>query len=190
MPTSGAHDAAYAERMAARPRHRPAKPIANDRRLWEADPWVNPLPVPEVIEGGDSTWDLWHEAARQLDTAFAPTQPSGPVSLSGSVESDRQRADAAPLSADALMVIARRNNRVCPKPARWSELYRVLEGTRYVDLEPPPVEHWIWSKLSDLQRRLRFREHVEWAERHGKLSTLARFMDGLSEADWQHMSEA
>jgi hypothetical protein len=176
-----------------RPRHRPLKPTAHSSRTprdWEADTWLNPLPAPEATEGGDSTWELWKEASRQLDAAFAPTQPLG-----GSVDV-RARAAATqsvtkhPLMADAVMVSARRNNRVCPQPASWTRLYRQLQGDRYMDLQPPPVEPWIWSKLSDLQKRLRFREHVEWAERHGKLSDLAGFVDSLAESDWLHMGEA
>jgi hypothetical protein len=59
--------------------------------------------------------------------------------------------------------------------------------SRRAPREPPPVESWIWSKLSDLQKGLRFREHLAWAERHGKLDVVARFMVELPEDDWLHM---
>jgi hypothetical protein len=173
-----------------RPRHRPAKPDPVDRR--ETAPWPDSLPLAEAREGGESTWALWHEATHQLNRAFAPTEPSMPAPLSTGTltkNADAVGSSGAPLTADTYMVIARRNNRVCPQPALWTRLYHLLEGSGYVDLPPPPVEPWIWTKLSHLQKRLRFREHIEWAERHGKLEQVARFTAALAESDWLHMGE-
>lgn len=154
--------------------------------------WLQSLPMPEVREGGESTWELWHEAQRELDQAFGPTQPSDAAPLS--VEARREQVPQAPppgrLSADELMVRARRYNRVCPQPSLWARLYHELGGTGYMDLSPPPIDPWLWSKLSALQKRLFFREYLEWAERHGKLADVARFMDRLGEADWLHMGES
>ena len=169
----------FSRKRAPEERHAPSQPWD-----WEKDTWLTPLPVPEAREGGQSTWDAWHEAARELDQAFAPTMPSEPAPLA-----QPREAVQPPLSAEALMVEARRNNRVCPLPLPWSELYGLLEGSRYVDLPPPPVEQGIWRQLSDLQKRLRFREYVEWAERHRRLAEMQRFMHGLAEADWLHMGE-
>jgi hypothetical protein len=86
------------------------------------------------------------------------------------------------------MVQARRNNRICPRPALWAELHGRLGGLAYADLPPPPVD-WMWTKLSAIQKRLLFREYLEWAQRHGKLPEVARFMEALGEADWLHMGE-
>lgn len=164
------------------------KPVTDP---WHDDTWLLPLPVPEAVEGGESTWELWHEAARQLDAAFAPTQPSEQAPLSAGItdEPAPPPARGMPRTADSLMVVARRNNRVCPQPALWTRLYRMLGGSGYMDLQPPPVDQWIWTKVSDLQKRLYFREHLEWAERHGKLEEVARFLDELSEPDWVHMGD-
>ena len=158
-----------------------------------AGTWLQSLPMPEVTEGGESMWELWHEASRELDAAFRPTEPSAPAPLS--VEARHERQPAPPvergrLSADLLMVQARRNNRVCPRPALWRQLYLELGGADCVDLPPPPVEAWLWGKLSSLQRRLFFREYLEWGDRHGRLPAIARFMDALGEADWLHMGES
>jgi hypothetical protein len=51
------------------------------------------------------------------------------------------------------------------------------------------VQPWLWGQLSGLQKRLRFRDHVEWAERHGRLGQVAHFIGGLPEAGWVHMGE-
>lgn len=167
-----------------RPRHRPEKVIKHD---WEADSWLHPLPVPEVKEGGESTWELWHEESRRMDLAFAPTQPSMAAPLSASSRAPEAQPSPARLTADALMVVARRNNRVCPQPALWIRLHEILGGARRSDLPPPPVDPWLWSKLSDLQKRLFFREQLEWAERHDKLGIVDSFMQGMDESDWLHM---
>jgi hypothetical protein len=153
--------------------------------------WLDSLPLPEVKEGGESTWELWHEAARELEAAFAPTEPSAPAPLAASTRAaERPPARTpGPLGADTLMVVARRNNRVCPQPASWTQLYHALGGAGADDLPPPPVERWLWTKLSSLQKRLFFREYIEWAERHGKLGRVADFMDGLVESEWLHMGE-
>ena len=166
-----------------------SKSQAGHRTDWlDDDTWLVPLPLPEVQEGGESTWDLWHEAERQLTEAFSPTLPSNQAPL-GAGPRKAEPAGRPPgyESADELMVIARRNNRVCPNKTEWLRLYQLLEGDRYIDLQPPPVEQGSWGKLTQLQKRMRFREHIEWAERHGRLDVVAGFMHGLAESDWVHM---
>ncbi|NML43906.1 hypothetical protein HHL11_09110 [Ramlibacter sp. G-1-2-2] len=155
---------------------------------FPADSWL-PLPTPEVKEGGESVWEAWNEESRRMDLAFAPTQPSEVVPLSRGASEDPPRRHSGPWTTDDTMVLARRNNRACPRPALWAALYLLVEGDHYADLAPPPTQVWQWSKLSNLQRRLRFREHIEWAERHGKLDTMANYMESLAEADWVHMGE-
>ena len=150
------------------------------------------MPLPEAREGGDSAWDLWHEASQRLDIAFAPTEPSGLGEVhteSGMGEAVVTETHPRFLTAHTLMVVARRNNRVCPEVPHWNRLYQLLGGERHHDLQAPPLQPWIWPRLSGLQKRLRFREHIEWAERNGQLAQVARFMDRLVEADWVHMGE-
>lgn len=172
------------------PRHpRPAKPDPHD---WSNDTWLNPLPVPEVEEGGASMLEAWHEAARELDEAFAPTQPSSQAPLSvdtrGGTSADAARGTAKP-TADALMLVARRYSRVCPQPRVWTRLYEALQGDHHPDLPPPPLDHDLWTRLSNLQKRLCLRSQIEWAERRGKLASVARFIEEMEEADWVHMGE-
>jgi hypothetical protein len=152
--------------------------------------WLQSLPVPEVKEGGDSMWAQWHEAARELDAAFGATLPSdaAPLSVDARAEAEAPARRRAAATVDDLMVQARRNNRACPRPPQWVALYRDLDGPQHEDLPPPPVD-WIWTKLSALQKRLFFREYLEWADRHGQLAVVARFMDALAEADWLHVGE-
>lgn len=151
--------------------------------------WLQPLPQPEVREGGESVWELWHEAVRELDAAFQPTEPSAAAPLSVDTRHPLQppAAQRSGISLDEAMAQARRNNRVCPQQADWVRLYQMLAGPDAMDLPPPPIE--IWRKLSGLQKRLFFREYLEWADRHGQLATVARFLASLQETDWLHMGE-
>ncbi|MDB5860403.1 MAG: hypothetical protein JWQ76_4092 [Ramlibacter sp.] len=168
-------------------RPRTAKPDPQD---WGDDTWLHPLPLPEVEEGGESMLEAWHEADRDFDEAFGPTQPSQQAPLSVDTQ-DWRRAiparGAAALSADALMLVARRNNRVCPQPRQWARLYQLLQGDHHPDLAPPPLERPLWAELSSLQKRVCLRGQIEWAERRGKLVEVAQFFQELDEGDWVHM---
>jgi hypothetical protein len=157
------------------------------------------MPSPEVREGGHSLWEMWREAARSLEHAFAPTQPSqaAPVAPLAPAVDDGAAPPSSPaapvlhpLKAEVLMVAARYNNRVCPLPGPWALLYETLGGARSQDLRPPPVQAWQWAMQSPLQKRLHFREHIEWAARHRRLKPVALFMKGLQESDWLHMGES
>lgn len=154
--------------------------------------WLQPLPQPEVKEGGESIWELWHEAVQELDAAFRPTEPSAAAPLAVDTRNQQRppplpEPQREPLSLDGLMAQARRHNRICPIQPQWTRLYQLLGGPDAMDLPPPPVP--IWGKLSGLQKRLFFREYLEWAARKGQLHAVARFMDALAEEDWLHMGQ-
>lgn len=151
--------------------------------------WLQPLPEPEVREGGESLWDQWHEAARELDAAFSPTQPSdaAPLSVGTRSTTPAPAPQRGGVALDDVVAHARRNNRVCPLQAEWVRLYNALGGPAAMDLPPPPLE--IWRKLSGLQKRLFFREYLEWADRKGQLAVVARFIESLAEGDWLHMGD-
>ncbi|MEJ8836079.1 hypothetical protein [Ramlibacter sp. AN1133] len=160
---------------------------------WKTAHWPYTMPSPEAREGGHSLWELWREAARGFDAAFAPTQPSqaGEVCIGSAAPLAGPSVPVPhPPTAEALVLAARHNNRVCPRPGPWARLYEALGGARYQDLPPPPVQPWQWAALSSLEKRLRFRAHIDWAARHRRLKPLAAFMNGLPEEDWLHMGES
>ena len=168
------------------------RPATDD---WKTAQWPYTMPRPEVREGGESLWALWHEAARSFDHGFAATQPSqaAPLAASGNAAIPAQPPAPPPLhplKPEVLMVAARYNNRVCPRPAHWERLYEHLGGARHPDLRPPPVQPWQWTSVSPLLKRLHFREHIEWAARHRRLKPVALFMGELGEPDWLHMGES
>jgi len=56
--------------------------------------------------------------------------------------------------------------------------------------EPPlPLILAAWHKTTPLEKRLRFREHVQWAADHGQLGLLGKYLRALREEDWYHLEE-
>lgn len=169
------------------------------------------IPAPEAIEkSGESAWALFSEISRQHDARFADTaSASAPMKLSateapgwaqtrpmtghGQVAAPARGRDALPLfTLDAAMLVARRNNRVCPRPESWvklSELLPARKTLRGTQPPPAPLTGPAWQVTPPLTKRLCFREQIEWAERQGVLESVMAFMQALPEEDWLHMGE-
>lgn len=170
------------------------------------------IPAPEAVEhDGDSGWALFSEISRQHDARFQPTvptvrcvKPAGaepgwastrPFERGGQVPRRTPAGAAAgqaPVSLDAAMLVARRNNRVCPRPQRWAQLAELLPVRRTLrGQQPPPapVTGVAWSSTPPLTKRLCFRGQIKWAEREGVLEEVMAFMQALPEEDWLHMDE-
>lgn len=45
------------------------------------------------------------------------------------------------------------------------------------------------SKTPYFTKTIRFREHIEWAEKHGQLDEIIAYWDSLSEKDWLYEAE-
>lgn len=188
------------------PRSRKAEPPRADlSRPWEAG---EPIPVPEAVHtDGDLAWQLWMEATQQYEARFADTIPmGGPVRRpaedrgwagtqpgDGSGPLARTLREAQPLfSLESAMVVARRNNRVCPRPQRWNEFCALLQPRKTLrgTVQPPaPATGAAWAVTPPLTKRLCFREQIEWAERSGALEAVMDFMHSLPEEDWLHIGE-
>jgi len=173
-------------------------------------PWVpgDSIPLPEVVQkDSESVWALWSEANRQ-DPRFAPTAPmKEPGALGAEQRSwapteaeDKQapplpRGAAAPqalFTLESALLLARRNNRVCPRPDCWTAFHALLpvRKTMRGTLRPPvPVTGDAWNVTPPLTKRLIFREQLEWAEREGVLEQAMAFLHRMEEQDWLHMGE-
>ncbi len=90
--------------------------------------------------------------------------------------------------ADAIAE-ANKNGRVCPQPMQWNELWEKLPNRTRKGLgwEPPlPLILTAWWDTPILAKKLRFREHLEWADKHGILGEIYEFMTNLTEDQWYH----
>jgi hypothetical protein len=78
-------------------------------------------------------------------------------------------------------------SRVCPLPEKWNQLWQMLPNRRRRGLEWEPALPLIlaaWRDTPHLSKMLRFREHLEWANEHGVLEEVCRFLRSLKQEDW------
>ncbi len=87
---------------------------------------------------------------------------------------------------------ATKNNRVCPQPPKWTELWNMLReripGASANKPEAPLILAG-WSDTTDREKAARFRAHLTWADRNGCLDPVLDFMRSLQEGAWHHFGE-
>jgi hypothetical protein len=96
------------------------------------------------------------------------------------------------LMLDALLEYVRQNARVCPQPQRWHELWEMLPDHRRVGdgWEPPlPLILAAWWHSSASMKMQRLAEHIRYAYACGHLMDVDRYLRGLSEDDWAHLTD-
>jgi hypothetical protein len=187
------------------PKKKPARKDDLDR------PWVagDSIPAGEAEhKDNESGWALWNEATQVHERKFMPTAP---MSVAGKLASEnpgwaatqpagslgQSRPGALEKSQplftlESAMLVARRNNRVCPRPERWNELSKLLPPRKTLrgSQQPPvAVTGAAWNVTPALTKRLCFREQIEWAESQGVLEDIVAFMQTMSEQEWLHMGE-
>jgi hypothetical protein len=78
-------------------------------------------------------------------------------------------------------------------PRDWNKLYEMLRKRRQKPSggwEPPlPLILAAWHTTMPIEKQLRFKEHIEWAEDQGQLDEIGRYLRSLKEADWYHFGE-
>ena len=193
--------------MAFPPTKKPARRSGDLDRPWEAG---DSIPAPEALhQDGDTAWAMWNEVAQQHDRRFADTAPmTQPPGMSpedvgwaatqpaGSAVLPKKlpaRPVEKPLfTLEGAMLVARRNNRVCPRPRHWDEFMKLLperKTMRGSQKPPAPPTGAAWAVTPPLTKRLCFREQIEWAESAGTLEAVMAFMQSLPEEEWLHMGE-
>jgi hypothetical protein len=202
-------------RYSGAPMANPPKKLPPKRKdlnhAWEAG---DSIPAPEALHrDGESAWAMFNELSRQQEHKFAETapmtmpppqltpderswastQPAGAASDLAAAMPRKPRRDSQPLyTLDSAMLMARRNNRVCPRPERWNELSKLLPTRRTLrgsQQAPAAATGAAWAATPSLTKRLCFRGQIEWAEREGALETIMTFMQSMSEDEWLHMGE-
>jgi hypothetical protein len=96
------------------------------------------------------------------------------------------------ISTDQVLAVAKENNRVCPQPQKWQQLYELLPNKKRVGAgwEPPlPLILAAWIDMPVVSKTLRLREHIEWAAEHGGLEQVHSFLQSLLEEEWQHIGD-
>ena len=78
------------------------------------------------------------------------------------------------------------NNRVCPMPMKWNDLFNLLKGHEKLDL---PLILNGWEMSSPLEKNLRFKEHIQSAQDTEQIEEIGEYIRLLKEDDWAHYGE-
>lgn len=91
-----------------------------------------------------------------------------------------------------LVEYVKANNRACPQPRAWNEVWEMLPGRRRVGggWEPAlPLILAAWWETSGMQKHVRLLEHLEWADKHGCIEGVDTYLRALPESDWHHFGD-
>ena len=95
-------------------------------------------------------------------------------------------------TVEGLVAYCRENDRVCPLPQRWNQLWEMLPGRSGIGADcqpPPPLILAAWHDTPAMLKMFRLSEHIEWAEKNGSLEAVGNFLRGLREEDWFHIGD-
>lgn len=100
--------------------------------------------------------------------------------------------NAPPPTVTETLALASQNNRVCPLPQHWNRLYDLLPERRRSGKgwEPAlPLILAAWHNTPAMMKKLRLREHIEWAASHGALAQVHALLAALPENEWHHVGD-
>jgi hypothetical protein len=84
------------------------------------------------------------------------------------------------------------NNRVCPKPMFWIQLWQLLIDRKKSDTEwqfsGPPIRA-AWWNTADSKKQARFSDHINWACQYGLFEEVDQYIRSLPENQWHHLNE-
>ena len=150
-------------------------------------------------EIGETAWQRFEELRQQQDRQFAATEPgqrapdtmqrafqvTQPMTVQPASAPRVKPRSKTPLSLDDVLLVARKNNRACPMPGPWRAFHALLLAQpQHGDSAPRPVDGPAWDAVSPMQKRLRLRDQLEWAEGVGALAPVHAFLVALNEDDW------
>ena len=91
-----------------------------------------------------------------------------------------------------LRSFVQQNQRVCPLPDRWHELWKMLPDRRRVGAgwQPPlALKLGAWWDTPILAKRLRLLDHLDYAAERGVLARVDVFLRSLPEDQWAHVAD-
>lgn len=96
------------------------------------------------------------------------------------------------MTTEQLLGYTKDDNRVCPKPQKWNELWNLLPDRERVGLgwNPPlPLMLAAWHETTDLEKQERLATHIRFAAEKGVLARIEAFITSLSPDDWVYKGE-
>lgn len=92
--------------------------------------------------------------------------------------------------AEALLAYCKESGRFCPQPQQWDGLWKLLPDRKQKPsggwIPPLPLILAAWHHATGLDKMLRLREHIEWADAHGVIDDVDAYLRGLAEEQWFH----
>jgi hypothetical protein len=187
--------------MPSRP---PPPDFGKERTSWSD---LDRPDAPDARESDtESAWAEFHALSQPSD--FSPTQPASipmplpegdpryATTVPGALLRPTEPAPLAPtvhhVTIEQATNESRRNNRICPQPQEWQQLYHMLPGKKQMSRgsEPQaPLTGSAWGVTTDMAKRMCLRDHLEWAERKGCLDEIFAFLKSLPEEGWYHAGE-
>jgi hypothetical protein len=138
-----------------------------------------PTPLEDASDAAWNEFVLLQSQSSSLGDTRPGEVPGGKPPPTG------PRAAREPITVVSTMLLARRSNRTCPMPARWAQLHALLPP-KDGKAAPGPVAERDWARVPPMQKRLRLRDHIEWASATGSLEAVHSFLVSLAETDWDH----
>lgn len=86
----------------------------------------------------------------------------------------------------------KQNNRICPQPQLWNNLWQKLNNKKQVGAGWQPSLPLIlaaWWDTPPFSKQLRLMEHLRWAEANNQLQEIGQFLYNLREEDWFHLND-
>lgn len=84
-------------------------------------------------------------------------------------------------------------NRLVPMPAQWNRLFEMLKNKSQKATggweASLPLILAAWHHSMPIEKQLRFKEHIEWAQQQGQLEEIDLFLRSLPESQWCHFGE-
>jgi len=84
------------------------------------------------------------------------------------------------------------DERICPQPLRWNELWEMLPDRKRKGLgwkPSPPLILPAWWETSPTEKRSRLEERLIYAEKSGILEIVDGFLRSLPEDQWFHEND-
>lgn len=91
-----------------------------------------------------------------------------------------------------LLEYATAENRICPQPQQWEDLWEMLPNRKRAGSGWNPSVPLIlgaWWHASDRDKSERFHQHIQWANDHGALDSVDSYLRDLKESQWHHLGE-
>jgi len=86
-----------------------------------------------------------------------------------------------------LLKFVQDEGRICPQPGKWHELWELLPDRQRIGSgwQPPlPLILAAWDHATGIEKMLRLRQHIEYAEEKGVLNQVDRYLRDLHTSGW------